>query len=165
MPPNLQSLKRRQGDIGNQVREAALGQHRESRSPWRLLTSTVRVGLAPHHHASDSADWHQANASPVLFPMPGGWVTPPAELKGKGMKISFFFWGMQILSNISAANPLPNSRSSPPCISPYRSDPVWVMPRSTVSLFSGFGKGKVRGKEETAEKLITKMDTRLDKEK
>lgn len=72
---------------------------------------------------------------------------------------------MQILSNISAANPLPNSGSSPPCISSYRSDPVWVMPRSTVSLFSGFGKGKVRGKEETAEKQITKMDTRLDKEK
>ena len=144
------------GGHRGQVREAALGQYRENRSPRRLLTPVVRVGLAPHHHASDSADWHQANASPVLFPMPGGWVTSPAELEGKGMKISVFFWGMQILSNTSAPTPLPNAGSSPPCISPYRSDPVWVIPRSTISLFSGFGKGKVQGKEEMAEKQITK---------
>lgn len=113
MPPDLQSLKRRQGDIGSQVREAALGQHRESRSPWRLLTSTVRVGLAPHHHASDSADWHQANASPVLFPMPGGWVTPPAELEGKGMKISIFFLGDADPFQHLSSKPSPQQRIQP----------------------------------------------------
>lgn len=64
-----------------------------------------------------------------------------------------------------AATPLLNSRSSPPCMNPSRSYPVWVIPREINSLFSGFGEGKVQGKEEMSEKQEYKKDTRLDKKK
>lgn len=61
---------------------------------------------------------------------------------------------------------LPHSSTPDPalsCTNPSRSDPVWAIPREIISLFSGFGEGKVQGKEEMSEKQENKKDTRLDK--
>lgn len=68
-----------------------------------------------------------------------------------------FFWGMQ----------LPHSSTPDPalsCTNPSRSDPVWAIPREIISLFSGFGEGKVQGKEEMSAKQENKKGHQIRQE-
>lgn len=92
-----------------QVREAALGQCREGRSPRRLLAPPS--GWDQHPGTTHQILQTGTRRTPLCSSRAGRCVTPPAEPEGKDMEISIFSWGCRFLpiSQQLALSPVPDA--------------------------------------------------------